>query len=133
MHHAGTYHRHAVHMPGAHHVQVLEELAERDLSEVIPHLVGQIEAWRRRTAAQARLRCAAQAWRCRRAYRAALRAVCVLQHARRSRAVRVAYQGQRLLWLERRRCVRAVVELRRRVGGAEEVTCGRHTYEDADT
>ena len=49
--------------------QALEELATRDLSEVVPQLVREIEAWRRRTAAQLLLQRAARGWQCRRAYR----------------------------------------------------------------
>ena len=73
--------------------QVLEELAERDLSEVIPMLVEKIKMWEKRKAMQIVLQKAARRFLCRTHFKRARKAARVIQHRRRACPTRAMCPG----------------------------------------
>ena len=82
--------------------QVLEELADRDLSEVIPMLVEKIKMWEKRKAMQIRLQAYTRMYIMRRYFAKARKAACVIQHRRRGQKVWVEYRKRHLAWVAKR-------------------------------
>ena len=83
--------------------QVLEELAERDLSEVIPMLVEKIKQWEKRKAAQVKLQNACKTWLYKTIYRRKLKGVRTIQHVKRSKQIYFEYKKRHIQWLEKRK------------------------------
>ena len=62
---------------------MLEELAERDLSEVIPILVEKIKMWEKRKAMQIRLQAHARRFLMLTYFKKARKSACIIQHRQR--------------------------------------------------
>ena len=82
--------------------QVLEDLAERDLAEVIPLLVAKLKQWGTRKAAQVRLQSCARRFICTRRLVRAKYLVRSIQHRRRSQLLFYAYRKRHLAWAAKR-------------------------------
>ena len=82
---------------------MLEELAERDLSEVIPMLIEKIKQWEKRKAAQVLLQNACKTWLYKTIYRKKLGGIRTIQHVKRSKAIYLEYKKKHILWLEKRK------------------------------
>jgi len=82
--------------------QVLEELAERDLSEVIPVLLEKIKLWERRKAASALLQKNAMKFLCLTLYKKKRGAIKMMQHQRRTQLIYIEYRKKHLAWLAKR-------------------------------
>ncbi|KOO21906.1 myosin family protein with dil domain [Chrysochromulina tobinii] len=76
--------------------QVLEELAERDLTEVIPVLVAKIKQWEVKKKMQVRLQAYARMFIWRRYFKRAHVAVRTVQHRARGRKIRIEYRKRHL-------------------------------------
>jgi len=82
--------------------QVLEELAERDMSEVIPMLLEKIKQWEARKAASARLQACAKMFIYRRQFKQSKKATSLIQHYRRSHLIYIEHRKRHLAWLAKR-------------------------------
>lgn len=82
--------------------QVLEELAERDLTEVIPVLVAKIKQWEVKKKMQVRLQAYARMFIWRRYFKRAHVAVRTVQHRARGRKIRIEYRKRHLAWVAKR-------------------------------
>ena len=82
--------------------QVLEELAERDLSEVIPMLVEKIKQWEARKLMQVKLQKTARMFLARRRLQHARAAARVIQHHARGRVIWLEYRKRHLAWVAKR-------------------------------
>ena len=83
--------------------QILEELAERDISEVVPMLIEKIKQWEARKAAQVVLQTYCRMWLYRTKYRKTKASARKIQHARQSKLVFVEYKKRHIAWLEKRK------------------------------
>ena len=83
--------------------QILEELAERDISEVVPMLIEKIKQWEARKAAQVVLQTFCRMWLYRTKYRKTKASARKIQHARQSKLVFVEYKKRHIAWLEKRK------------------------------
>ena len=82
--------------------QVLEELAERDLSEVIPMLIEKIKMWEKRKAMQIKLQAYSRMFLSARYFRRARAAAKKIQHRRMSQKLWVEYRKRHLAWVAKR-------------------------------
>ena len=82
--------------------QVLEELAERDLSEVIPLLVEKIKLWEKRKAMQIKMQASARMFLKLTEFRRVKKAARFIQHRRQSQQIWVEYRKRHLAWLAKR-------------------------------
>ena len=82
--------------------QVMEELADRDLEEVVPLLLAKIKQWEARKVASMMLQnyCRMFVWRVR--YKNQANAIRAIQHRRRSAMIYIDYRKRHLVWLAKR-------------------------------
>ena len=82
--------------------QVLEELAERDLSEVIPMLIEKIKIWEKRKAMQVKLQKNARMYLARAHLKKVKKSASCIQHRHRGRILWIEYRKRHLAWIAKR-------------------------------